>query len=98
MHFVISVFVSLCILALIILFTEVFPVWVKAFFALGGSATTGYAIALLIKKIAKVTKWYKAPDLMLSLSFGIASVCVLVIVIICSIILKKRRDKKQAAA
>lgn len=96
MHFVISVFVSLCILALIILFTEVFPVWIKALFALGGSATTGYAIALLIKKIAQETKWYKAPDLMLS--FGIASGCVLVIVIICSIILKKRRDKKKAAA
>jgi hypothetical protein len=96
MHFVISVFVSICILALVILFTEVFPIWFKVVLALGGSATTGYAIALLIKKIAKETKWYTSPKVLPM--FGIASACVLVVVIICTILLKKRRDKKKAAA
>lgn len=96
MHFVISVFVSICILALVILFTEVFPIWFKVVLALGGSATTGLSIAYAIRKIAEETKWYSKPDLLPT--FGIASVCVLIVVIICTILLKKRRDKKAAAA
>lgn len=96
MHFVISVFVSICILSLVILFTEVFPVWFKVVLALGGSATTGLSIAYLIRKIAEQTKWYAKPEL--KSTFIIASICVLIIVIICSIVLKRRRDQKAAVA
>lgn len=91
MHFVISVFVSIAFLALIILFAEILPKWVKALFAIGGSATTGMAVFYGLRRLAKVTKWFKTPALLPT--FLTASICVLIIIIICAVLLKKRREK-----
>jgi hypothetical protein len=91
MHFVISVFVSIAFLSIIILFAEILPKWIKALFAIGGSATTGMAVFYGLRRLAKVTKWFKTPALLPT--FITASVCVLIIIIICTILLKRRRDK-----
>ena len=56
MHFVICAFIALICLITAILFTEVFPKWFKAFLTLIGAGTSGYALAILIRKIAISTK------------------------------------------
>lgn len=91
MHFVICVFIALICLVTAILFTEVFPKWLKAFLALLGSATSGYAISILIRKIAMWTKAYAKPDLLPVA--GIAAVIVLVIIIIVTMMLNKKKTQ-----
>lgn len=91
MHFVICVFIALICLVTAVLFTEVFPKWFKALIALLGSATSGYAISILVRKIAIWTKAFAKPDLLPVA--GIAAVVVLVIVIVVTTTLKKKKAK-----
>lgn len=64
MHFVICMFIACICLITAVLFTEVFPKWFKAILALLGSATAGYAIAILIRKIAMWTNAFTKPQLL----------------------------------
>lgn len=89
MHFVIFVFIALICLVTAILFTEVFPKWFKAVLAIIGSASSGYAISILIRKIAMVSEAYEAPELLPVA--GIAAACVFVIVIIVTVVLNKKK-------
>ncbi|MDE6952306.1 MAG: hypothetical protein K2P09_00670 [Erysipelotrichales bacterium] len=89
MHFVICVFIALICLVSAILFTEVFPKWFKAFLALIGAGTSGYAISIFIRKIAMWTKAFEKPDLLPVA--GIAAVVVLVIIIVVSMKTKKKK-------
>lgn len=91
MHFVICAFIAFICLITAILFTEVFPKWFKCFLALLGAATTGYAIAILIRKIATLSGLYSQPALLSTA--GICAVASLVIIIIVVLILNKRKAK-----
>ncbi len=92
MHFVICMFIAFICLITDVLFTEVFPKWFKAILALLGSATAGYAIAILIRKIAMWTEAFTKPALLSTA--GICAAITLIIVIIVVFILKKRKLKK----
>ncbi|WP_028043437.1 hypothetical protein [Candidatus Stoquefichus massiliensis] len=89
MHFVICAFIALICLITAILFTEVFPKWFKAFLALLGAATSGYALAILIRKIAEWTKAYAKPELWTAT--GICIAVMLVLIIIVAVILKNKK-------
>ena len=92
MHFVICMFIACICLITAVLFTEVFPKWFKAILALLGSATAGYAIAILIRKIAMWTKAFSKPKLLPT-----AAICagiMLIIVIVVVFILNKKKSKK----
>ncbi len=95
MHFVICVFIAVCALSLEVLFTEMFPKWFKCVLALTGAASSGYAIAILIRKIATWTKWYAQPKLLPT--FYIAGPVCLVLIILVAFIIHKRNKKKLAA-
>ena len=88
MHFVICVFIALVCLATVVIFTEVFPKWSKIALALIGSGATGYAIAILIRKIAMITKAFAKPDLLPTI--GIATIIVIIIVCLVSKKLSKK--------
>lgn len=89
MHFVICAFIALICLITAILFTEVFPKWFKAFLTLLGAATSGYALAILIRKIAMWSKAFSKPELWMTT--GICAAIVLVLTIIVVMILKKKK-------
>ena len=89
MHFVICAFIALICLITAILFTEVFPKWFKAVLALIGAATSGYALAILIRKIAIVSKAYAKPELWSTA--GICAAVMLVIIIIATFVLKNKK-------
>jgi len=91
MHFVICVFIALICLVTAILFTEVFPKWLKVFLALLGSATSGYAISIFIRKVAMWTEAYEKPELLPVA--GIAAVVVLILTIIVTMMLNKKKAK-----
>ena len=92
MHFVICMFIACICLITAVLFTEVFPKWFKAILALLGSATAGYAIAILIRKIAMWTKAFTKPQLLPTSC--ICAGIMLIIVIIDVFILRKSKSKK----
>ena len=52
MHFLLGLFVALVTLATGVLFTEVFPKWIKHIMTLIGAISSGYAISILIRKIS----------------------------------------------
>ena len=62
MHFVICVFISLLCLVTTVLFNNVFAKWLKLALTALGSFTTGYAISILIRKIALLTKAFEKPS------------------------------------
>ena len=64
MHFCICVFIALICLVTAVLFTEAFPKWFKAILAILGSFTSGWAISILIRKIAEWSGAYSKPELM----------------------------------
>ena len=64
MHFVICVFISLLCLVTTVLFNNVFAKWLKLALTALGSFTTGYAISILIRKIALLTKAFEKPELL----------------------------------
>lgn len=90
MHFVICMFIAFICLITAILFTEVFPKWFKAVLALIGSFTSGYALAILIRKIAMWSQAFDKPKLLPTA--GICAVVVLVLIIIVVFILKKKKS------
>lgn len=55
MYFVINCFITAVCIVSLILFTEVFPKWVKLIVSAIQVITTSYAIAILIKKIGEWT-------------------------------------------
>ena len=91
MHFVISLFIALICLVTAILFKEVFPKWFKAILALLGSFTSGFAIVVLIRKIAILSGAFDQPKLWMNTA--IASVAMLVVIIIATILLNKKQKK-----
>ncbi|MFR7592257.1 MAG: hypothetical protein ACLUVC_12480 [Longibaculum sp.] len=91
MHFVICAFIALICLITAILFTEVFPKWFKAILALIGAASSGYSIAILIRKIAIMSKAFAKPELWTTA--GICAVVMLVLIIIVTLILNKKKAK-----
>lgn len=91
MHFVICVFIALICLITAILFTEVFPKWFKFILAVIGAGTSGYALAILIRKIAMWTSAFSKPKLLPTA--GICSVIILVCIIIAVIILNRKKAK-----
>ncbi len=91
MHFVIFAFIATICLVTAILFTEVFPRWFKVILALIGGASTGYAIAILIRKIAMTTKAFSKPALWTTT--GICTVVVLIVILVVTILLNKKKKK-----
>ncbi|WP_050636676.1 hypothetical protein [Candidatus Stoquefichus sp. SB1] len=89
MHFVICAFIALICLITAILFTEVFPKWFKVILGLIGGATSGYAIAILIRKIAEWTKAFAKPELWTTTGICIAVMLVIIVVVV--MIIKKKK-------
>ena len=89
MHFVICAFIALLCLVTTVLFTHVFPKWLKLALTALGSFTSGYAISILIRKIAMMTNAFDKPDLW-PVAF-IAAVAVFVVVIIVKNTLLKKK-------
>lgn len=89
MHFVISVFVALICLVTAILFKEVFPKWFKAILTLLGGFTSGYALAILIRKIAMMSKAFDKPELWMTT--GICTAVIVVLIIIITAIMNKKK-------
>lgn len=91
MHFVICVFIALICLITAVLFTEVFPKWFKAFLALLGAGTSGYALAILIRKISMWTNAFEKPQLLPTA--GICAVIMLVVIVVAIMTLNKKKAK-----
>ncbi|MEG0452020.1 MAG: hypothetical protein RR558_03065 [Coprobacillus sp.] len=89
MHFVICGFIALICLVAAILFTEVFPKFFKAILALLGSFTSGYALAILIRKIAMTSKAFTVFPLWPTI--GVCSAIMLLLVIIVVFIRRKKK-------
>ena len=89
MHFVICVFIALICLITAILFTEVFPKWFKGVLSLIGAGTSGYALAILIRKIAMWSKAFAKPELLPTA--GICAGVMLVLIIIAVVVLNKKK-------
>lgn len=90
MHFVICVFIALVCLITVILFKEVFPKWFKFVLALIASYTSGYAVAILIRKIAMMSEAYAKPTL-----FPLVWICsavVLVLILVVTLIKNKKKS------
>ncbi|MCD7893371.1 MAG: hypothetical protein LUG60_06675 [Erysipelotrichaceae bacterium] len=92
MHFVTGAFIACVCLAAAILFTEVFPKWFKYILALIGAFTSGYALAILIRRISELTSLYSEPKLWSTT--GICTVVMLVVIIVVVTILH-RKSKNQ---
>ncbi len=89
MHFVIGVFIAIICFITAILFKEVFPKWFKAILSLIGGFTSGYALAILIRKIAIESKAYAEPELWMTT--GICTAVVLALIIIVTLIKNKKK-------
>lgn len=89
MHFILGMFIACVTLVIGILFTEMFPKWVKILMIPIGALSSGYAISILIRKIAEETKAYSEPALYNTAL--IASAIMLVVIILVKVILKKRK-------
>lgn len=90
MHFVISVFIAVCLIAIVVLFAELFPKWVQYAFIAVSCVISGYALAILVRKIAEEFAWYAKPDLMPAFYTG-TGVAFVVAIIIMVIINKKAK-------
>lgn len=88
MHFVICVFISLVCLVSTILFRDVFHKFVKIVLGVIGSYTAGYALAILIRKVAEWTGAFAQPKLFMTV--WICFAVVLVATIITSLVQKKK--------
>jgi len=89
MHFILGMFIACITLATGILFTEVFPKWVKILMIPIGAISSGYAIAILIRKIAILSKAFTKPEL--NQTTLIASAVMLVVIIVVKVVLKKKK-------
>ncbi len=88
MHFVTGAFIACVCLVSAILFTEVFPKWFKYILAVIGAFTSGYALAILIRKISELTSLYSEPKLWSTT--GICSVAMLFVIIVVVAILHRK--------
>ncbi len=89
MHFVICAFIALLCLVTTVLFTHVFPKWFKLVLTVLGSVTSGFAIAILISKIAVVTKAFSAPELLPAGLIAAVAVFIVVMIVKATILKKK---------
>lgn len=89
MHFILGAFVACITLVTGILFAEVFPKWVKILMIPVGAISSGYAIAILIRKIALLTEAFSKPAL--KSTTLTATVVMLVVIVAAKIILNKKK-------
>lgn len=89
MHFILGVFIACITLVTAILFEEIFPKWVKILMVPIGALSSGYAISILIRKIAEETNAFSEPKLYSTAL--IASAIMLVIIIIVRIIINRKK-------
>ena len=89
MHFILGAFVACITLVTGILFAEVFPKWVKILMIPVGAISSGYAIAILIRKIALLTEAFSKPAL--KSTTLTATIVMLVVIVAAKIILNKKK-------
>lgn len=89
MHFLLGLFVALVTLATGVLFTEVFPKWIKHIMTLIGAISSGYAISILIRKISEMSGLFEQPALYSTAL--IAGAIMLVVIIVTKIVLNKKK-------
>lgn len=88
MHFILGMFIAGITLITGILFTEVFPKWVKILMIPVGAISGGYALAILIRKIAILSEAFTKPELYQTTL--ISAVIMLIIIIAVKLVLKKK--------
>lgn len=91
MYFVINCFISAVCIASLILFTEVFPKWVKFLLGVVQIVTTSYAIAILIKKIGEWTSIWSGNANLINTYFLYGLPVIAIITIAIAFICKKRK-------
>lgn len=89
MHFILGAFVASLCLVTGILFTNIFPKWAKLLLIPVGALSSGYALSILIRKIAILTEAFTKPALYPTAA--IASVVMLVVIIAVKIALNKKK-------
>lgn len=89
MHFLLGAFVAFITLVTGILFTNKFPKWFKLCLIPIGAISSGYALAILIRKIAIVTGLFTKPALYST--FAIMSVMMFVVIIATNYGLNKKK-------
>ena len=89
MHFILGAFVASITLITGILFAEVFPKWVKILMIPVGAISTGYAIAILIRKIAILTEAFSKPALQSTTL--IATAVMFVVIVLVKVVLNKKK-------
>ena len=94
MYFVINCFISAVCIASLILFTEVFPKWIKLLVGAVQIITTSYAIAILIKKIGEWTSIWSGDPALIRTYF----LCALPIIAIITIAIAYISNKKSKKA
>lgn len=92
MYFVINSFIFFICIVSLVLFTEIFPKLVKAVIAVIAALTSSYALTLLIRKIAELTKWYGEPNRFPTYYYILAGALVLTVII--ALVLSKKKTKK----
>lgn len=93
MYFVINCFISAVCIASLILFTEIFPKWIKLLVGAVQIITTSYAIAILIKKIGEWTSiWSGNPALIRT--YFLCALPIIAIITIAIAYICNRKSKK----
>lgn len=90
MYFVISCFISAVCIVSLVLFTEVFPKWIKLIINAVQVITTSYAAAILIKKIGEWTSIWSGNASLIRTYFLWLLPVILVVTIIVTYICKKK--------
>lgn len=91
MYFVINGFITTICLIALLLFTEVFPKFVKIMISLIAIISGAFAIYKLIGKIANMTSWFAYPPLLPTYLYALAGTFVVAIII--ALIASKRKKK-----
>lgn len=89
MYFVINGFITAICLIALLLFTNVFPKFIKILISLIASLSGAFAIYKLIGKIANMTNWFAYPPLIPTFLYVLAGT--LVVAIIIALIISKRK-------
>ena len=97
MYFVINCFISAVCIVSLILFTEIFPKWIKLLVGAVQVITSSYAIAILIKKIGEWTSIWSGDYKYINSNFlwilPIVAVITILIAYICNKKSKKTKKK-----
>lgn len=91
MYFVINGFITTICLIALLLFTEVFPKYVKVGISLIAIISGSFAIFKGIGKVANATKWFAYPPLIPTYLYVLAGTFVVAIII--AFIVSKRKKK-----